>query len=145
MAKPYRIPTASMEPTLHCAKPAAFCEGGISDRVIANRLAYRFGEPQRGRVVVFKAPEAAERCGQGDGGPSFVKRIIGLPGELRSEREGSIYTTATASSNPTSVRLGEETRTAARRALRRAITSSSATTALTPATPAHGARCPGPA
>jgi signal peptidase I len=91
VAKPYRIPTASMEPTLHCAKPAAFCAGRISDRVIANRLAYRFGEPQRGQVVVFEAPEAAERCGQGDGGSTFVKRIIGLPGELVSEREGSIY------------------------------------------------------
>jgi signal peptidase I len=80
-----------MEPTLHCAKPAAFCEGRSSDRVIANRLAYRFGEPERGQVVVFKAPEGAERCGQGDGRSTFVKRIIGLPGELVSEREGSIY------------------------------------------------------
>ena len=91
VAKPYRIPSASMEPTLHCAKPGAFCEGRFSDRVIANRLAYRFGDPKRGQIVVFKTPEAAERCGLGDGGSTFVKRIVGLPGELVSEREGVIY------------------------------------------------------
>ena len=45
VAKPYRIPTSSMEPTLHCAKPGDFCEGRFSDRVIANRLAYRFRDP----------------------------------------------------------------------------------------------------
>ena len=91
VAKPYRIPTPSMEPTLHCAKPTEFCQGRFSDRVIANRLAYRFGDPKRGQIVVFTAPEAAQRCGQGDGGSTFVKRIIGLPGELVSERDGIIY------------------------------------------------------
>ena len=28
VAKPYRIPSSSMEPTLHCAKPGAWCQGG---------------------------------------------------------------------------------------------------------------------
>jgi signal peptidase I len=91
VAKPYRIPTASMEPTLHCAKPAANCEGRFSDRVIANRLAYRFRDPERGEIVVFEAPATAERCEGGDGGSAFVKRIVGLPGELVSERDGAIY------------------------------------------------------
>lgn len=91
VAKPYRIPSPSMEPTLHCAKPAAYCQGRSSDRVIANRLAYRFGEPKRGQIVVFRTPETAQRCGLGDGGSTFVKRIIGLPGELVSERDGVIY------------------------------------------------------
>ena len=59
--------------------------------MIANRLAYRFGDPKRGQIVVFRAPETAERCGPGDGGSSFVKRIIGLPGELVSVRDGAIY------------------------------------------------------
>ena len=79
VAKPYRIPSGSMEPTLHCAKPGAFCEGRFDDRVLANRLAYRFGNPERGQVVVFRAPETAERCGEGNGGTTFVKRIVGLP------------------------------------------------------------------
>jgi signal peptidase I len=91
VAKPYRIPSPSMEPTLHCAKPTAFCQGQFSDRVIANRLAYRIGDPKRGQVVVFKAPETVRRCGLNDGGSTFVKRIIGLPGELVSERDGVVY------------------------------------------------------
>ena len=91
VAKPYRIPSPSMEPTLHCAKPTAFCEGRFSDRVIANRLEYRFTDPKRGQVVVFRSPEMAQRCGLGDGGSTFVKRIVGLPGEIVSERDGSIY------------------------------------------------------
>jgi signal peptidase I len=91
VAKPYRIPTPSMEPTLHCAKPVAHCEGRFSDRVIANRLAFRFRDPERGEIVVFEAPAAAESCGVGDGGSAFVKRIVGLPGERVSERDGAIY------------------------------------------------------
>ena len=90
VAKPYRIPSPSMEPTLHCAKPVEDCEGRFSDRVIANRLAYRFRDPERGDIVVFEAPAAADRCGLSDGGSTFVKRIIGLPGEVVSEREGAI-------------------------------------------------------
>jgi signal peptidase I len=91
VAKPYRIPSASMEPTLHCAKPGAECLGSFSDRIIANRLAYDFGAPERGQIVVFKTPPAAADCGTGDGGSTFVKRLIGLPGEKVSERNGTIF------------------------------------------------------
>ncbi len=91
VAKPYRIPTPSMEPTLHCAKPVEYCEGRFSDRVIANRLAYRFRDPECGEIVVFKTPAAAERCRPGCEGSKFVKRIIGLPGEVVSEREGIVF------------------------------------------------------
>jgi signal peptidase I len=90
VAKPYVIPSPSMEPTLHCAKPVEHCEGRFSDRVVANRLAYRFRDPERGEIVVFEAPAAADRCGQGDGGSPFVKRIVGLPGEVVSARDGVI-------------------------------------------------------
>ncbi|HET8529238.1 MAG TPA: signal peptidase I [Gaiellaceae bacterium] len=91
VAKPYRIPSPSMEPTLHCAKPQPGCEGGSNDRVIANRLSYRFGDPKRGQIVVFTAPAAAARCGADDGGKTFVKRLIGLPGDVVSERDGYVY------------------------------------------------------
>ena len=57
VAKPYRIPTSSMEPTLHCAKPGAFCEGRFSDRVIANRLAFRFRDPERGEISSSRLPK----------------------------------------------------------------------------------------
>ena len=89
VAKPYRIPTSSMEPTLHCAHPGAWCEGSWNDRVLANRLAYRLSSPKRGQIVVFEAPNAAARACEAGG--TFVKRLIGLPGELISERNGYVY------------------------------------------------------
>src|SRR5205085_10055041 len=88
VAKPYRIPSSSMEPTLHCARPAAWCEARFSDRVLVNRLAYRFSDPKRGQIVVFDAPKpAATQCGEGG---TYVKRLIGLPGDTVSERKGVV-------------------------------------------------------
>ena len=81
VAKPYRIPSASMETTLLCARPASGCTGSTSDRVLVNRLAYDFGSPQRGQIVVFTAPPRANLCGGSEAGRTFVKRLIGLPGE----------------------------------------------------------------
>jgi len=79
VVNPYRIPSSSMEPTLHCARPADGCEAGFSDRVLANRFIYHFRDPERGEIVVFETPPAAQaRCGAGG---TFVKRVIGLPGE----------------------------------------------------------------
>src|ERR1700690_4560452 len=53
VAKPYRIPTSSMEPTLHCAAPGNGCLGKSSDRVIAAKAVYRLRSPERGDIVVF--------------------------------------------------------------------------------------------
>jgi signal peptidase I len=79
VVNPYRIPSSSMEPTLHCARPAPGCEARFSDRVLANRFIYHLHDPQRGDVIVFETPPAAKaKCGAGG---TFVKRIIGLPGE----------------------------------------------------------------
>src|SRR4030095_10384730 len=64
VVNPYRIPSSSMKPTLHCARPAAGCEARFSDRVLANRFIYRFRDPQRGDVIVFQTPPAAkQKCG----------------------------------------------------------------------------------
>ena len=91
VAKPYRIPTSSMENTLHCARPGQGCLGSTSDRVLVNRLAYDFSNPQRGQIVVFTAPPKANRCQHGDAGQTFVKRLIGLPGEtVREDDQGFI-------------------------------------------------------
>jgi signal peptidase I len=90
VVNPYRIPSSSMEPTLHCARPAQLCEARFSDRVLANRFIYHFREPARGDIVVFETPpEAQAKCGAGG---TFVKRIVGLPGErvqLRTVRDHS--------------------------------------------------------
>jgi signal peptidase I len=89
VVNPYRIPSSSMEPTLHCARPGPGCEARFSDRVLANRFIYHLRSPRRGEIVVFNTPLAA-RQGCGAGGV-FVKRLIGLPGETWSEREGFVY------------------------------------------------------
>jgi signal peptidase I len=88
VAKPYRVPSASMEPTLHCAKPSRGCVARASDRVIALRIVYRFRNPRRGEIAVFNAPAGAATCGASG---VFIKRVIGLPGEQVSEREGLVY------------------------------------------------------
>jgi signal peptidase I len=89
VVNPYRIPSSSMEPALHCARPANGCEARFSDRVLANRFIYHFVSPKRGDVVVFETPPAAvTRCGAGG---VFVKRLIGLPGERIEEKVGVIY------------------------------------------------------
>ena len=97
VAKPYRIPSSSMEPTLHCGKPADGCRSRVSDRVIANRIVYRFHAPKRGDIIVFKAPATvAAAC---DAGGTLVKRIVGLPGEQVSMENGHVLING--------VRLGE--------------------------------------
>ena len=83
---PYRIPSPSMEPTLHCARPTAGCLAHFSDRGLACRACYWFSDPERGDIVVFHAPPRA--CGVGG---TFVKRLIGLPGETVAERNGHVY------------------------------------------------------
>ena len=87
---PYRIPSSSMEPALHCGgEPAGGCEARFSDRVLANRFIYHFRDPRRQEVVVFETPERArERCGAGG---TFVKRIVGLPGDTVAERDGVFF------------------------------------------------------
>jgi signal peptidase I len=88
---PYRIPTSSMEPTLHCARPSPGCEARFSDRVLADRVSYHFRNPRRGEIVVFKTPARARQVCQGSSGSSvFVKRLIGLPGETIREKSGGI-------------------------------------------------------
>jgi len=142
VAKPYRIPSSSMEPTLHCARPGAWCEGRFSDRVIANRLAYRFGDPERGQIVVFKAAASASQCDTGDGGSTFVKRLIGLPGEQVSERDSYVYINGHRLAEPYVISRFRDGQTARGRASLPTITSSLGTTAPTRATPGRGEPSP---
>lgn len=56
--------------------------------VLTDKLTYRFREPQRGEVVIFKAPPsepcAIDEC-------EYIKRVIGLPGEIIEIREGKVF------------------------------------------------------
>ena len=83
---PCRIPSSSMEPTLHCARPSTGCRARFADRLLACRACYWFSSPTRGDIVVFTAP--AHACGVGG---TFVKRLIGLPGDTVVERRGRVY------------------------------------------------------
>jgi len=62
IAAPYVVSGASMEPNFD-----------NWHYLIVDRLSFRFGEPQRGEVVVFDLPQEPSR--------SLIKRVIGLPGE----------------------------------------------------------------
>jgi signal peptidase I len=56
--------------------------------VLACRICLDFSSPSRGDIIVFKTPPAAaEKCGEGG---TFVKRLIGLPGDAISEHDGVI-------------------------------------------------------
>ncbi len=66
-----RIMSGSMEPTLM-----------TGDRALFNRLAYTFGEPQRGDIILFKSDEF---------GQNFTKRIVGMPGDVISFVDGYVY------------------------------------------------------
>jgi signal peptidase I len=98
IAQPFRVPTASMEPTLQCAKPGIGCTGRLNDRVIVAKLVYDFRNPHRYEIAVFHAPAAAKAdC---DEGGTFLKRVIGLPGDRVSERSGQFYVNGTKLNEP---------------------------------------------
>jgi signal peptidase I len=99
VVNPYRIPSASMEPTLHCATPEPGCQAGSSDRVLANRFVYHFTDPERGDIVVFETPPEAEAVCPGPGGV-FVKRLVGLPGDVVEGRADGLYVNGALQSEP---------------------------------------------
>ncbi|MBW4535244.1 MAG: signal peptidase I [Pleurocapsa minor HA4230-MV1] len=71
------IPAESMLPTLQ-----------VNDRLIINKLAYRFSPPQRGDIIIFSPTEALQ---QQDYHEAFIKRIIGLPGDKIQIEDGKVY------------------------------------------------------
>lgn len=77
----YRVPSSAMEPTLHCAKPAPGCLGTADDLVVIRLTGA--ANLQRRDIVAFTTPrQAATDCGEGG---TFLKRVIGLPGETVHE------------------------------------------------------------
>lgn len=70
----YYIPTGSMHPTLR--------EG---DHILVNKWIYRWRAPQRGDVLVFRAPPEAAPDEK-----EFIKRIVGLPGDCVAVKEGFV-------------------------------------------------------
>jgi signal peptidase I len=77
------IPSGSMLPTLQ-----------INDRLIVDKVAYRFSNPQRGDIVVFDLTENLKKQLQRENDSektAFIKRVIGLPGDRVDVKEGRVY------------------------------------------------------
>ena len=90
VVNPYRIPSSSMEPTLHCAHPAAAARRTTATGCSRTGSSTASATPKRGEIIVFNTPPAAAlKCGEGG---TFVKRLIGLPGEkLKEDQSGYIW------------------------------------------------------
>lgn len=81
----FYIPSSSMEHTLE-----------INDRVLVNKLAYRFDEVHRGDIVVFERPPLETNTSIKD----LIKRVIALPGDTIESREGAVYLNGQPLSEP---------------------------------------------
>ena len=93
------IPSGSMVPTL-----------APGDRVIVAKVPYWFGEPSRGDIIVFEKTDRLGAAQESDRGlvggfvdwlgeglgfqppenPDYIKRVIGLPGDVVSARDGKV-------------------------------------------------------
>lgn len=69
---PFYVKGASMEPNFY-----------DKEYLLIDEISYRFQQPQRGEVIVFRYPQ--------DPREYFIKRIIGLPGETLKMDQGDIY------------------------------------------------------
>jgi signal peptidase I len=91
----YSVTFSSMEPTIHCARPAPGCVAAKSDYVVVERPV---GTLRRGDVVLFEAPPAMATACNASG--KYIKRVIGLPGEKVEERKGYIFIDGKTLSEP---------------------------------------------
>ena len=72
LIQPFYVKGASMEPNFH-----------DHEYLIINEILYRFDQPERGDIIVFRYPK--------DPSQYFIKRIIGLPGEKIKFKDNKIY------------------------------------------------------
>ncbi|MDI3496449.1 MAG: signal peptidase [Patescibacteria group bacterium] len=72
LIQPFYVKGASMEPNFH-----------DHEYLIVDEISYRFNEPQRGQVIVFRYPKNPQEY--------YIKRIIGLPGEEVQIKEGQVF------------------------------------------------------
>jgi signal peptidase I len=101
VAQAFYIPSSSMRPTLR-----------EDDRIIVNKLSYWLGQPARHDVVVFRAPQealanendgpvgTAQAAESGGEDTDYIKRVIGLPGDLVEIHHGILYVNGQAQDEP---------------------------------------------
>lgn len=117
--KPYLIPSRSMTPTLQ-----------VGQRVLVDRISHHLGsDPQIGDITVFTPPAGADdsRCGIAGEGPdydgvashrscsrstaqhssqTFVKRVVGLPGDTIAIRDGHVIRNGNLTREPFAAACG---------------------------------------
>ncbi len=79
IAEPRYIPSDSMVPTLH-----------TGDRLVVEKISYRFNSPKLGDIVVFQPPPELQRRGYPQD-QAFIKRVIGTPGDTLKIDDGQLY------------------------------------------------------
>ena len=109
VVKPYRIPSGSMLPTIH-----------LGQRVLVDRLGDDFSSPHIGEIIVFHPPKnydlgcldenegqtggAGQRpCGVAraeESGETFIKRVVGLPGDRIAIMNGHVYRNGVREKDP---------------------------------------------
>ncbi|HZY64462.1 MAG TPA: signal peptidase I [Rubrobacteraceae bacterium] len=99
----FYIPSESMTPTLE-----------VGDRVLVNKFIYRFTEPERGDIIVFKTPEGMDNSvdgnpiarligwfqGKRDERQDLIKRVVGLPGDTITVRNGKLFVNGERQNEP---------------------------------------------
>lgn len=87
IARAFRQPTSSMEPTLR-----GTTLGSTPDHLIVDRMTYRFTAPKRGDIIAFDASKipGIQQSTKFAGETFFLKRIVGLPGERIRIEDGRI-------------------------------------------------------
>lgn len=86
LIQPFYVKGASMEPNFY-----------DHEYLIIDEISYRFNEPKRGDIVVFRYPRNPQEF--------FIKRVIGLPGEKINLKDGDIY--VANKENPNGIKLEE--------------------------------------
>jgi signal peptidase I len=89
MVQAFTIPSPSMYPTLM-----------PSDYIVANKAIYRYSDPKRGDIIVFKPPIYGIPPRQRGQDMDYIKRLIGLPGETVEIRNNIVYINGQALNEP---------------------------------------------
>ncbi len=87
LIQPFYVKGASMEPNFH-----------DHEYLIIDELSYRFAQPERGQVIVFRYPRNPQEY--------FIKRVIGLPGEEVQIKDGKVL--IFNSENPDGLAINEK-------------------------------------